>query len=185
MNYRLGLAVVGMGDLNAVDVAHMCHLDLLERYDVVNSDLVMEYGLPLPDSDVLVGVYIDDLLVLHVCDRGRANANQGPDRDAILRAYQAYEENGLPRSTDKDFGFGVGGDDAQADTQFKAWGTCVDTETGEVATHITKRLTTAYCIFEIMEYKSVPKLVLVRALALAVRPFLHRRTLFCLSLIHI
>ena len=179
LNYRLGLAVVGMGDLNAVDVAHMCHLDLLERYDVVNSDLVMEYGLPLPDSDVLVGVYIDDLLVLHVCDRGRGNAKQGPDRDAILRAYQAYEENGLPRSTDKDFGFGVGGGDAQADTQFKAWGTCVDTETGEVATHITKRLTTAYCIFEIMEYKSVPKLVLVRALALAVHPFMHRRPLFC------
>jgi len=58
-----------MGDLNAVDIAQMRHLDLLDKFGAVDPELIIEYGSPLPDSDVLVGIYVDDLLVMHIFDQ--------------------------------------------------------------------------------------------------------------------
>ena len=144
--------------------------------------MIIEYGSPLPDSEVLVGIYVDDLLVMHIFDKNQVCKYKGPDKDIITKTHQAYEWAGLPRSKDKDFGFGTGAAGAQGLTSFTAWGTGVDSETGVVGTAITKRISIAFCIFWLLEFREVQKLVLIRVVALCVHPFMHLR--MCMSAFH-
>jgi len=51
-----------------------------------------------------------------------------------------------------------------------------------VGTAITKRISVAYCIFWVLEFRSVQKLVLIRVVALCVHPFMHFR--MCMSAFH-
>jgi hypothetical protein len=60
VKYRMGLRIVGMGDLNAVDVAHCTHQDLLIHFGCMDPTKVVELGRVMPDGNVYELLYIDD-----------------------------------------------------------------------------------------------------------------------------
>jgi len=103
--YRLGLRIIGMGDLNAVDIAHVTHARILESEGRMAPGTVVEYGRVMPDSSLLEFLYIDDHIVAHICRRSEALAATGPDRELIEASHRAYAAAGLPRADEKGFGF--------------------------------------------------------------------------------
>ena len=62
--YHLCFVVVGMGDLNAVDIGQAYHEDVLKSGGCMQDGEVLQYGKPLPRGGVYEGVYIDDHLVV-------------------------------------------------------------------------------------------------------------------------
>ena len=79
--YRLGLRVIGMGDLDAVDIANEVHRCILQSEGGLSSEHDLLYRRPLPSSDTLEGLYIDDHFVVHKCRTDDLEADAGPDRD--------------------------------------------------------------------------------------------------------
>eukprot|EP00973_Karenia_brevis_P068394 9512863-Karenia_brevis.AAC.1 len=53
IKYDLALSVIGMGNLNAVDVAQQTHLGVLKKAGCMKPGTVLEYRNPIPISDVL------------------------------------------------------------------------------------------------------------------------------------
>jgi len=178
--YRLALAVVAMGDLNAVDVAQAVHEQVLEDGGCLAPGTVLHYGEELPDSCLLEGVYIDDHLVIHVCLKSQLKATEGPDKDVILASHKAYVSSGLPRSEEKGFGFAAAGASGTtcAETNFTAWGTEVNQGFGSVGTPWRKRfLLWILTLFQLSQKRSEQSVV-KRLTALYVHPFMHRRECF-------
>ena len=66
---------------------------------------LLHYGARLPSGDVMVGIYIDDYGVLHVCPESKLCEKFGPDLDVIRRIHAAYAEASLERALEKGFGF--------------------------------------------------------------------------------
>ena len=62
--YYVAFRVWGMGDLNACDVAQCVHETILEEGDAYPQAARLYHGQPFPDSNPVVGVYIDDLLIV-------------------------------------------------------------------------------------------------------------------------
>ena len=65
---------------------------------------MLRYGKPLPQTDALEGVYIDDHLVIGRVPLKELNSSTGTDRDLIDRSHEAYCRVGLQRAVDKAFG---------------------------------------------------------------------------------
>ena len=56
----LVLAPLGMGDVNATDVAQPTHLEILDDHGCLHHEGLLRYGRPLPSCSLLHDVYIDD-----------------------------------------------------------------------------------------------------------------------------
>ena len=107
--YRATLRVLGMGDINACDIAQGVHEFVLQSNGVLMDEHRLEYGKPLPESDLMEGVYLDDLLIVYRKTMGydidpdsfQPPAASGDDWDAqhALLAERAYEKAGLKRAT--------------------------------------------------------------------------------------
>ena len=113
-----------MGDANALCVAQATHEELLFRNQVVDEKRLIRYRQSLPHEKCLVGIYLDDLLVLQLVPR-RLHFNsigqEAENMTIIRKAEQAYASVGLDMSEDKAF---------NQELQFEAWGLCVDGEKG-------------------------------------------------------
>lgn len=59
--YYACFVTIVMGDLNAVDLAHQLHADLLRQYECLHPDHQVHYGLPTPGGRVWELLYIDDM----------------------------------------------------------------------------------------------------------------------------
>ena len=125
--YRATLRVLGMGDINACDIAQGVHEFVLQSNGVLMDEHRLEYGRPLPESDLIEGAYLDDLLIVYRKIMGydidpdsfqppAASGDDGDARHALL-AERAYEKAGLKRATHKSFRF---------EEKFKAWGAEID-----------------------------------------------------------
>jgi len=64
------LATLAMGDRNACDFAQAAHRELLLRAAALDLDCEVHYGAPLPRSQTLHGVMIDDRLSLSIVGPG-------------------------------------------------------------------------------------------------------------------
>eukprot|EP00973_Karenia_brevis_P062808 8733100-Karenia_brevis.AAC.1 len=53
ISYHLALSVIGMGNLNAVDIAHQTHLGILKNAGFMAARTVLEYRSSIPVSDIL------------------------------------------------------------------------------------------------------------------------------------
>jgi len=100
-SYRLGLAVVGMGDLNAVDVAHTTHACILEKFGLMDREHVLIYGHCFPRGRIIEMLYIDDHIVISICRKQEALSAHGADRDMVEKSHVAYEAAGLDRAPEK------------------------------------------------------------------------------------
>ncbi len=61
--WRLALAVIAMGGSNSADIAQLVHEHLLLNHGAIDLNELLTYGVPLPEGNVLVGIYLDDFLV--------------------------------------------------------------------------------------------------------------------------
>eukprot|EP00973_Karenia_brevis_P063219 8790073-Karenia_brevis.AAC.1 len=81
-----------MGNVNAVDIAQLTHESILQVAGCLRPNTVLRYREPVPDSDILEGVYIDDHIILHILKKEKLCVPEGPDVDLLNLARKAYHE---------------------------------------------------------------------------------------------
>ena len=174
--YRLCLDVVVMGDTSSVDVIQALHGDILQKFGVVDREDLMVYKHPIPESGLMTGIYIDDLVTVLIARDCQLSRGPHFDRDLRHRAHAAYIASDLQRAPDKAFGWGKEGS-TRGDSSFTAWGTRVTSNPGTAAAPPGKRLLLALLIWHLATQRLMPKKLVVVVLGLLVHPMMHRRTL--------
>ena len=127
-----------MGDLNAVDIAHETHRQILKAHGAMRPEHELIYGVGLPLGEVIEGLHIDDHFTMAVMPRHLIKSPEGPDRAVVEASLRAYEATGLPRAHDKSFGFGCA-EDPVPKTRFTVVGTEICADPGAVAAPLPKR----------------------------------------------
>ena len=94
-----------MGDLNAADLGHAYHEDILKSGGCMQDGEVLQYWKPLPRGGVYEGVYIDDHLVVAETTKALLNTPSGRDADILEYSRSVYDAAKLPRGADKCFDF--------------------------------------------------------------------------------
>ena len=139
--HRACFAVLGMGDKNGCDIAQAVHEGLLRRHGVLLPINTLQYGVHLPQGELLEGVYLDDLLVAKRCSVDEVIPLDGSfvpppaqvnDADVleIKAAEMAYQEAKLQRAEHKAF---------RLRTLFKAWGAEIDGIQGKAGSPLQVR----------------------------------------------
>ena len=172
---RLALKVLGMGSLNAPDIAQKVHETLLERGGCMRTSHVLRYDTPIPTgSDIWEGVYIDDHVVIARLPLSQLDANEGEDRDIIELSHIAYKKNAVAVSEEKAYGF-ARKDGKGADCRFTVWGTYVDGVRGLARSPYEKTHELACLILVTVAQPRVIKAIVTRLLGLLVHPLMHCR----------
>lgn len=139
--YRACFRVLGMGDVNACDIAQAVHEAVLRKEGLLVPETTLVYGHPVPDGPLWEGIYLDDLLVtykqtvpypvpLDGSFEPPAPQVDDPDMRRVAAAEKAYQDAGLQRALRKSF---------RAETSFKAWGAEVDGVVGAVGAPLQVR----------------------------------------------
>ena len=97
-----------MGDQNAVDIVQAVHVDLLSAGGAIADTGLIRYRHAIPDTGVLEGVQIDDLIVANVARNRDFKSKDRQDKVFIEGAHKACQDSGLARFPDKAFGSGAG-----------------------------------------------------------------------------
>ena len=98
--------------------------------------------------------------------------DRGKQEDEVItsKARQHYQHLGLPRSAKKAF---------DKEYSFKAWGTSVDSNTGQVSSPIEKLRQIEVLTLTLLKHGLASKKALQKLVGLYVHPFLHRRECMC------
>jgi len=176
--YRMALRVIGMGDLNAVDVAHTTHVAILRSEGLMEPARTLRYGVPFPRESTIEVTYVDDHAVLSVVPKAARDQPGGEDMDMVDRSHVAYAKADLPLAGDKAFGFGK--DEAnpaerRAASVFTLLGTEVNDNKGAAACPGQKRAELYVLTMEQIKEGVTERTLFRRLLALYVHPFMHRR----------
>ncbi|CAE7941547.1 unnamed protein product, partial [Symbiodinium necroappetens] len=181
--HRACFRVLGMGDINACDVAQATHESILRDAGLLEPETVLVYGKSAPLTDIWEGVYLDDLLVAKRCtyhSEVPLDGNFAPppaqeddeDMQRVAKAESAYQSAGLKRATHKAF---------RAEVQFKAWGAEVDGVLGRVSGPLAARRQVWVLIRKVVALGRCTKLALQRLLGLITFHLQFRRELFSLQ----
>lgn len=180
--YRATLRVLGMGDINACDIAQGVHEFVLQSNGVLMDEHRLEYGKPLPESDLMEGAYLDDLLVVYrktmECDINPETFQpppvSGDDWDAqhAILAEQAYEKAGLQRAIHKSFRF---------QEKFKAWGAEIDGIQGRAGAPLHVRRQLWLLLMKTIKVGYSSKELLQRILGYNCFAFQYRREFYALQ----
>ena len=117
--FRLCLAVQGMGDKNAVDIAQLNHECVLIDGDAQVECETLRYGAPVPVGPFWGGTYVDDHAAVQVGPLTKLDDPQSGlrDEEVVAKVKQSYQDTpGLHEATEKEILF---------QTSFSAWGTDV------------------------------------------------------------
>ena len=182
-HYRAALTVLGMGDTNGCDVAQAVHEHILEQHGLLQPEHKLTYGNPVPQSNLLEGAYLDDLLIVYKVDcpsRVPVDGSFIPpqanpedlDMQHVQRAEHAYEASGLVRATHKSF---------RAETCFKAWGAEVDGIGGSVGASLEVRRQIWTVLIQVIMSGVATKNLLQRVLGYVCFAFQYRRELYALQ----
>ena len=125
---------------------------------------MLEYGAPMPQTDILEGLYLDDHIVMAKVKRSEALIPTGRDVEVVKQSHACYEHFKWPRSEDKPFFLKL---------VFVAWGTAVQSHTGLVGTPPTKRLAIFILTCWGLSFKYSYVEVLRRLAALQAHPLQH------------
>lgn len=180
--YRATLRVLGMGDINACDIAQGVHEFVLQSNGVLLDERRLEYGKPLPESDLMEGAYLDDLLIVYrktmECDINPETFQpppvSGDDWDAqhAILAEQAYEKAGLQRAIHKSFRF---------QEKFKAWGAEIDGIQGRAGAPLHVRRQLWLLLMKTIKVGYSSKELLQRILGYICFAFQYRREFYALQ----
>lgn len=122
--HRACFKVLGMGDVNACDIAQAVHESVLKREGLLVPETTLVYGHPVPDGPLWEGIYLDDLLITMKVSTDSPVPLDGSfqpppvqaddeDMKRVAAAEAAYMKAGLSRAEHKAF---------RAAVDFKAWG---------------------------------------------------------------
>lgn len=139
--HRACFRVLGMGDVNACDIAQAVHEAVLKREGLLVPETTLVYGHPVPEAPLWEGIYLDDLLVTYKVTTTdpipldgsfQPPGPQADDADMkrVAAAERAYAAAGLQRAEHKSF---------RAMTDFKAWGAEVKGVLGTVGAPLVVR----------------------------------------------
>ena len=174
-SYMLSFRVIPMGDTNAVDIAQQTHLEILKDCGAMTSEEVISYRSPLPASDCLEGLYIDDHITVQLVPNRRQRKNQScrkfRDEEIITASRDQYKKLGIPVSEKKQF---------TKVYSFQAWGTHVDSQSGRVGTPQEKLKQLERLLVDVCQLPKVSQKLLQRTLGLIVHPCMHKRVLMSL-----
>lgn len=172
--YYPAFRVVCMGDTNGVDLAQATHEAVLQEAGCLKSSETLVYGRVFPSSNSLEGLYIDDHLAFQVLN-SKPTRDRGKCRDEEIMNLSRcqYEKLGLPRSHKKAF-------DKQYN--FKAWGTQIDSQSGNVSAPPEKLRQIETLVAAILKCGSATQKALQKLIGLFIHPFMHRRE--CMSIFH-
>ena len=181
--YRAAMKVLGMGDLNACDIAQAVHEHVLRVHGLLFPETTMIYGEPIPQGDVLEGAYLDDLLIvgklrcrfpipLDGSFKPPIAKPQDADLQQVHKAEQAYLNAGLARALHKSF---------RAETVFKAWGASIDGIQGTASVPVEVRRQVWWLCCQIISGGVSTKNILQRLLGYICFCFQFRRECFALQ----
>ena len=111
--YFICMTAWGMGDRNIGDITQRVHEGIPSEAKVLTLENRLRFGEPLPDGRLHVGVYLDDLLLVHRALFAQVARGSVPSAKEIERVEQGYAKAGLQRSPGKGF---------RNQIEFKAWG---------------------------------------------------------------
>ena len=174
-SYMLSFRVIPMGDTNAVDIAQQTHLEILRDCGTMTPQEVISYRCPLPASDCLEGLYIDDHITVQLVPNRRQRKMQPfkkfRDEEIVDASRKQYQELGIPVSEKKQF---------TKVYSFQAWGTHVDSQSGRVGTPLEKLKQLERLLVDVCQLPKVSQKLLQRTLGLVVHPCMHQRILMSL-----
>ena len=142
----LVLTSLGMGDVNATDVAQQTHLDMLDDHGCLHHEGLLRYGRPLPSCSLLQGVYIDDGGIMRIL-LFRDIKKPADDSELIKKSLGALTSAGLDLADHNGFGSAraaePGDEEPVGDEVFTMWFTEVASRGGTAGTPPRKRLAIA------------------------------------------
>ena len=182
VRYRLCFRV----DKNGCAIAQATHEAVLKKFGLLQPQHQLKYGDHIPDSTLVEGVYIDDLLIARICQHGEVvpldGSFQAPhpepeDEDAahVRAAEEAYEAAGLERAIHKAFRF---------ETAFRAWGAEVDGVKGRVGAPVSVRRQVWILVGRVVESGWASKEVLQAILGYLSFIFQYRRECYLQHHLH-
>ena len=173
--YMLSFRVIPMGDTNAVDIAQQTHLEILKDCGTMTDGEVISYRAPLPASDCLEGLYIDDHITVQLVPNRKQRKNQPAqrfrDEEIVESSRNQYKKLGIPISEKKQF---------TRVYSFQAWGTHVDSQSGRVGAPEEKLKQLEKLLVSVCQLPRVSQKLLQRTLGLVVHPCMHQRILMSL-----
>ena len=165
--YLLAFRVIAMGDCNAVDLAQETHLQILKDCGAMQDGETISFKKPLPPSNTLEGLYIDDHLILQIVPNRKHRGQQVFRDEEILRCTrEQYKRLGVPISAKKQF---------SKKQNFTAWGTNVDNASGRVGVPLEKLKQLSHLIVDVCNLEFVGLKLLQKTVGLLVHPAMHRR----------
>ena len=181
--HRLCFRVLGMGDLNACDVAQAVHEAVLRKHGVLDPANTLRYGEHVPESDLWEGTYLDDLLIaqritlpydIPLDGSFEPPAAQVNDQDfeQVIAAEAAYEAAGLERAVHKAFRF---------EPHFRAWGAEVDGVRGRVGAPRDARRQVWMLLFKVVTGGWCSREVLQKVVGYLAFVFQYRREFYGLQ----
>ena len=183
--YVMCMLAIGMGDLNAVDIAQEVHLEVLRDYGAFHEEGHLRWACPLPLSSVLQGIYIDDGCIAGIVPRADLD-KEGPDSLLVGKVLSALKAADLKDAPEKGFGAAApqtanGPSTRFGCEKFVTWGTRVNGASGDVGTMPERRLAIALLLMNMVRLPNVERSLLERGLALLPHPFSHRKELMAFS----
>ena len=99
------LNTLAMGDTQAVELAQSCHLGLALQHHILDADMLLTQSKPLPRTQTMLGVVIDDFVTLSKVPNGVDAKSADPSEGARLaeQMQTVYGEVGLMPNVDKAF----------------------------------------------------------------------------------
>ena len=160
-----------MGNLNIADVAQRVHEQIIAESGVLTVQNHLRFDQPLPNGPQYVGVYLDDLLLVHKSLTAQLARGVMPNGSAINRIESSYAVVGLDRSPGKGF---------RNQTDFKAWGAEVSGRVGTIASPLSYRVELCRIIMLTLSLGSVTKKLVEEMLGVIVAALSLRREFLCL-----
>ena len=181
--HRAAMRVLGMGDTNACCVAQGVHEHILQQQGLLLPETKLVYGTPLPDSVLLEGAYLDDLLVVLRKKAEGAIPLDGSfepaplqatdvDMEHLARAERAYEAAGLERALHKSF---------RGESHFKAWGAEIDGIVGTAGAPLAVRRQVFCLVMRVIAEGRASTVILQRLMGYLCFCFQYRRELYALQ----
>ena len=169
LKYLLCFKVIPMGDANAVDIAQQTHLEILREAGTMRENETIRYRSPLPPTDFLEGLYIDDHIAIQITQKRKFKKGKKGHkyRDEVVMhdSREHYKRLGIPTSEKKAF------------TKQPCF---QDSNSGRAGTPLYKLKQLKGLLEQVCNLPTGTKKMMQKCLGLVVHPCMHKRIIMCL-----
>lgn len=100
---NVALSTLAMGDLCACEFAQASHLGLCVQKGIATSNNLIAFRNPLPREPVMIGIIIDDFIVLEQVLKSEVLPSRTQSDDVLDRTLSAYKDASLNHNEKKSF----------------------------------------------------------------------------------